>query len=175
MVPRKAPKLTLDLAGEFPLAAKIAYRTLRRMNHHEDAEDAVQDAALRTLTTASKYRGDAKFSTWFTRVARNERGMRARSTKEKALKAAVEIQDFMAVTVETPERLAIREQRMASVRKALEGISERRREAFLAFFFEGWTIQEIASQRGVTTGAIKSRIFKASQLVREALCSSPQR
>lgn len=157
------------------MAAKMAYRTLRRMNHHEDAEDAVQDAALRTLMTASKYRGDAKFSTWFLQVAKNERLMSMRGREFQALESAVEIQDFMATTGETPERIAIREQRIASVRKALEGISERRREVFLAYFFEGWTVQEMARQRGVTAGAIKSRIFKASQLVREALCSSPQR
>jgi RNA polymerase sigma-70 factor, ECF subfamily len=38
------------------------------LHNHEDAEDAVSDAVVLALRKWRQYRGDAKFSTWFTRI-----------------------------------------------------------------------------------------------------------
>jgi Sigma-70 region 2 len=72
-----SPKRNLDaplLSGNCTNA--IEYRSTTRSSAYfvtrEDAEDALQRCFQRAFTNLARFRGDAKFSTWVTRIAINE-------------------------------------------------------------------------------------------------------
>ena len=48
---------------------QVAMRVLR---HHEDAEDAVQQAFKSAFVHLTSFQGQSRFSTWLTRIAINE-------------------------------------------------------------------------------------------------------
>ena len=53
--------------------------TLRMLGRDEDARDACQEAFLAAFRNLSKFRGDAKFSSWMYRIALNACHTRLRS------------------------------------------------------------------------------------------------
>ena len=65
------------------------FRIAQHITHNrEDAQDAVQDAFLRAFRNLDKFRGNAQFSTWLTRIAVNEsltKLRKQRSGKEMSL------------------------------------------------------------------------------------------
>jgi RNA polymerase sigma factor (sigma-70 family) len=54
---------------------------LRMLSHPEDARDATQEILIRIVTHLGSFRGDAAFSTWAYRVARNH--LLAASTRSR--------------------------------------------------------------------------------------------
>jgi DNA-directed RNA polymerase specialized sigma24 family protein len=69
------------------------YRTvLRILRIQQDAEDAVQRAFQRALVNLERFREDATFSTWLTRIAINEALMllRKRRKREPLLESRVD-------------------------------------------------------------------------------------
>ena len=51
---------------------RVYRTTFRVLRQRQDAEDAVQRCFQRAFTNLSKFRGDATFVTWMTRIAINE-------------------------------------------------------------------------------------------------------
>jgi RNA polymerase sigma-70 factor, ECF subfamily len=51
---------------------RVYRTTLRVLRQRQDAEDAVQRCFQRAFTNLTKFRGDATFATWMTRIAINE-------------------------------------------------------------------------------------------------------
>lgn len=63
---------------------------VRMLGHREDARDATQDVLVRVATHLAGFRGDAAFSTWVFRIARNvivTASTRAREAPEVSLEA----------------------------------------------------------------------------------------
>ena len=61
---------------------------LRMLHHHQDAEDATQEALFRVVTNLATFRGESRFSTWSWTIAtrcvldfRNGRARRCGVTK----------------------------------------------------------------------------------------------
>ena len=69
----------------YPRMVRTAVRMLRDV---EDAEDATQQAFTAAWQNLDKFRGDASFSTWLTRITMNE----ALSTLRRRTRAFVELQ-----------------------------------------------------------------------------------
>src|SRR5215469_16434397 len=61
-----------------PRLLKIALRITR---NREDAEDAVQDALMRTYLHIEQFRGNSAFSTWLTRILMNSALMIVRKNR----------------------------------------------------------------------------------------------
>src|SRR3954447_25011282 len=60
------------------------YRVARCIVHEAaEAEDLIQDAYVRAFTHLSQFAGDAKFSTWLTRIAVNEALARSRKKRKE--------------------------------------------------------------------------------------------
>src|ERR1700733_9746114 len=51
------------------------------LHNEADAEDAAQEAFLKAFRNLSRFRGEAKFSTWLVSIALNEARSRLRSKK----------------------------------------------------------------------------------------------
>src|SRR5216683_3387982 len=60
---------------------KIFRLTMNITGNREDAEDAMQDAFLKSYTHLQSFQGDSRFYTWLVRIAANEALMRLRKRR----------------------------------------------------------------------------------------------
>lgn len=143
-----------------------------------DAEDALQDAYLDAYRHMQDFRGDAQLSTWLTRIVVNQSLMRLRRQKRERIvipidrndrqneSAEVEVADARA---ESPSGAALR----AEVRQLLEQRIDELPVAFRTVFVmrevEDMTVEETAECLGIPPATVRTRLFRARALLREAL------
>src|SRR6202047_1334662 len=64
-----------------PHERSVYAMALSLLHNEADAEDAAQEAFLKAFRNLSRFRGEAKFSTWLVSIALNEARSRLRSRK----------------------------------------------------------------------------------------------
>jgi RNA polymerase sigma-70 factor (ECF subfamily) len=142
-----------------------------------EAEDAVQDAYLQVYRKLHEFRGDSQVSTWLTRVVVNAALMRVRKQKRGVV---VQLQRPAAQGSETP--MDVEDRRAASpsevtFRAEVRRILERRidelplafRTVFVMRDVQDMSVQETADALGIPEATVRTRLFRARGMLREAL------
>lgn len=131
-----------------------------RMVGHE-AEDLVQETLLRAYLGLSQLRDPDRFSAWLCGIAVNLGKMRlrrrARETSllaEPAADGALEDQHLLQL-----------------VRDAIDVLPPGQRDAVLLHYVDGLSCDEIAGLTGSSPGAVRTRLHRARQQLREELAS----
>ena len=142
-----------------------------------EAEDAVQDAYLEAFRHIGEFRGESQVATWLTRIAINQALMRLRRHKRERVvvpfpgdangpAAQIEVVDRKA---ESPATATLR----AEIRNVVEARIDELPPAFRAVFImrdvEEMTVQETAECLGIPPATVRTRLFRARALLREAL------
>ena len=143
-----------------------------------DAEDALQDAYLEAYRHLQDFRGDSQLSTWLTRIVITQSLMRLRRHKRERVvvpfdrgehggeRKEVDVPDEKA---EPPSSTAMR----AEVRRLLEQRIDQLPVAFRTVFVmrevEDMTVEETAECLGIPPATVRTRLFRARALLREAL------
>lgn len=154
-----------DLVRRYqPRCLRFARSMLRS---EEDAEEAVQDAWVRVWKALPRYEEQERFDSWLFRILANRcrsRGLRlAREAKVQARDDSALA--FAEATDGAVERAAWREE----IALALEALPDAQREAFLLHHVEGFAYEEIAGITGVGLSALKMRVKRACDHLRERL------
>ena len=122
-----------------------------------EAEEASQDAFLRAYQALPKFRGDAAFSTWLTRIAINTSRSRLRRLKARqwfSLEALREKGDFVEPTAPSDDP-------QTAARALLAGLPEGDREILLLKEVEGMDYAGIAASMGISVEAVRGRLKRA--------------
>ena len=143
-----------------------------------EAEDAVQDAYLQAYRKLQEFRGDSQLSTWLTRVVVNAALMRLRKQKRGVVvplqrptadhlrEAPIDVEDRRAAS---PPEMTFR----AEVRRILEGRIDELPLAFRSVFVmrdvQDMSVQETADALGIPEATVRTRLFRARGMLREAL------
>lgn len=152
---------------------RILYRTARSIVKDDaEAEDVLQDAYLLAFRAMKNFRGDAKLSTWLTRIVVNEAVARKRKATRRGevilLNGDAEADMHEAATGQ-PERAAER----AEARRLLERNIDRLPDAFRSVFvlraLEELSVEETAACLEIPEATVRSRFFRARSMLREAL------
>jgi len=149
------------------------------LKNHADAEDNLQNVLLKAYHNIHRFEGRSRLSSWLVRIAINEALMKTRkrglASTVRLMPASPPVEDFetlkMADDQPNPEHHCIANDLAA---KALGCLSPYLRDTFVLCKAEGWTQQELANAMGVSTGTIKSRIFRARRLMRDHLQKTTQ-
>jgi RNA polymerase sigma-70 factor (ECF subfamily) len=156
------------------------YRTARSiLKDDAEAEDVVQDAYLRAYRGIDKFRGDAKLSTWLTRIVVNEAIAMSRKGRRRAELVqmdgdtewnsdAAEV-DMNAAIPESPERAAMRAQARQLIEQAIDGLPEAFRTVFVLRALEEMSGEEVAACLDIPEATVRTRFFRARSLLRQAL------
>ncbi|MGS0742965.1 RNA polymerase sigma factor [Glaciimonas sp. GG7] len=140
-----------------------ARRYARRHCHVSDIDDAVQESLLIISRKVTGLKVAVAFSSWlFTVIKRECRKLERMMFKHAPLEDEVAEQQ---VACRTDDALRI------DLTHALESLPAHYLEVVLLRDFEELTIAEIAERLGEQPGAIKSRLHRARELVREYLLS----
>ncbi|HEY7498870.1 MAG TPA: RNA polymerase sigma factor [Vicinamibacterales bacterium] len=146
-----------------------------------EAEDALQESYLEAYRHIGDFRGRAKLSTWLTRIVINQSLMRLRQQKRARVVVPFNVRDGGGDASEAPEA-ALADERsesppVATLRAEIRRILERRIDelpvAFRAVFVmrevEEMSVQETAECLSIPEATVRTRLFRARTLLREAL------
>ncbi len=141
----------------------------------EDAEDALQDAFMKALEHLEQFAGDARFSTWLTRIAVNEALQRLRKRNRfESIEEPVEVGDsLIPQQIEdwrpNPEQQYVREELRELLEKSIAALPAIYRTVFVLRDVEHLSNEETAEALNLTVAAVKSRLLRARLMMRERL------
>ena len=147
-------------------------RYLMRNTH--DAEDAVQECFLRALRHFDSYRGPA-MKPWLLAILRTVCNAEfARRSKEEVPtdyasdEALAEEMPMWQEPQTSPEKMMVRQQDTATIRRLVAELPQPFREAIVLREMNNLSYQEIAQVAGVPVGTVMSRLARARAMLRAA-------
>lgn len=143
---------------------KIAFVILKSK---EMAEDVYQETFLRVCRSFSGYRRESSEKTWITSIAINICRDYMRSAWKKHV---VVTEDFFtyASDSDTEEIIEKRSEKQELI-KAIMKLPEKYREIIHLYYYQEMDVKEIAGVLRIPGGTVKSRLFKARNLLHETI------
>ena len=137
----------------------------------DEIADVTQDVFIKVFRNLPNYRHDTAFKTWLFRVTENcifdhfrRRGRYL--AKHGPMPVDEEERPIEYASTEyTPEQTASASLLERHLKEALNKLSPDQRETFLLKEVQGLKYEEIAEREGCSVGTIKSRIFRARQVL----------
>lgn len=157
-------------------AARIAFHYLR---DSADADEAVQDAFVKSYMHIGTFREELPFEVWFTRILINgclDR-LKARKRRERWLAPPVvdlagverDPAEYLPSRSPSPEEQVLREERRRQLREALVKLPERQRLVFMLSHFEGRSSREVSELTGLNESTVRVHLFRAIRRLRGLL------
>jgi RNA polymerase sigma-70 factor, ECF subfamily len=143
--------------------------TRRIMPNREDAEDAVQDCFLSAFVHLKDFDGRSQFATWLTRIAINAALMKLRKNRRarevpidepNPPSEPVAQREFRDGAPDPEESCSLRERKRIVV-SAISGLRPRARNVVKLIHLQEHSISETAQILGISTAAVKTRMFHA--------------
>ena len=149
---------------------------LRILRDTQEAEDELQNAWCKAWRHIDGFAGDARFSTWMTRIVINQSLMRLRRASRAGFlyldaparrrpHGVFELHDGNA----TPEESLYRREISDLVRREIGRIPPALRQALVLREVEQLPMPEVAEQLGISLSAAKSRLLRARHELRRRL------
>lgn len=141
----------------------------------EDAEDAKQNVLIKLHRHLESFKRNAQFASWLTSIAMNESLSRRRSRRTMVSLDAFQEAPFAydqpgaGVWCESPERAYSRKELRCLIEHTSRALPRRFREVFVLRDIEEKSADETAAILNVSVQAVKSRLFRARQLMRQHL------
>ena|ERR1700722_7274928 len=155
------------------LIEQYQHRLLRYLvylsGNRELAEDLFQETWIRVLERGHQYDGQREFSTWLYAVARNltidylrkKRPLSLDGLMEDEDRAPLEPADTRPMAWEVVEQ----HEQAERIGRALVAIPAQYREVIVLRFQDGLTLEEIAAVTGAPLGTVKSRLYRALNML----------
>jgi RNA polymerase sigma-70 factor, ECF subfamily len=142
------------------------------------AEELAQEVFLRVYRARATYNAEAKFSTWLYRIASNLSVNYLRDTKHERPEMAVSLDEPDEETGTTldladksmnVEQQMLRRERLQAIKRHVQALPERQRNAVLMHKYQGMDYRQIAEVLNISESATKSLLFRAYETLRERL------
>lgn len=146
------------------------------LNNPADAEEAAQEAVLKAFAAISRFRGEAKFSTWLIQITINEARLKLRKDRRHLYESTDEEKtneqgdyfpkdyaDWREIPSEALQRKELRE----ALKRALDSLPQKYREVLILRDVQHLSIQETAQALGITEGSVKTRLLRARFQMRD--------
>ncbi len=157
------------------LVYRIAYAALRS---HHDAEDATQETFLRVLRYGRKLATVENHKTWLARIAWR---VAVGRSQQRGRKREVPLEDPEKPVAEVPSSDVPADAAMHGsqvgerMERLIAALPEKLREPLILSAVEEMSPREVAATLGTNEAAIRSRVFRARQVLREKLAGQVDR
>lgn len=159
---------------------KIYYIAYDIVGDHHEAEDVSQEVFLKMYRALDRFRKDAKMSSWLYQIAVNSA---IDSIRKKKTRRRINVEDIEQVghrerSLESenpeanPERRAVSSLMQRHIELALHKVTPQERAVFVMRHYNEFKIREIADVLAVSSGTVKSLLFRALKKLRKELSSS---
>jgi RNA polymerase sigma-70 factor (ECF subfamily) len=158
---------------------RVVNYVYRITHRYEEAHDLTQEIFVKVYLALDRYDSKYQFSTWLFRIAQNSAidALRKKSIAEVPLARPVDEEagggkerEFADSGV-TPERALKVKQLGAAIDRAVENLPMDYRELIQLRHFAELSYEEIASMKKLPLGTVKNKLFRARNLLKEALGS----
>jgi RNA polymerase sigma-70 factor (ECF subfamily) len=146
----------------------------RLLGERTEAEDAAQEAFLRAYLNLTRYDPSRSFKTWILSIASNHCIDRLRRRRIHWLSIDEPLPSLSLREDEPePEDVAIMREQSKAMQKLLNELPPDYRAAVVLRYWYDYSYVEIADILDTTESAIKSRLFRARQLLGEKMNPKP--
>jgi RNA polymerase sigma-70 factor (ECF subfamily) len=168
--------LFIDLVRPYQKMVFAMAVTIVKNDH--DAEEVAQEALFKAFKNLSRFRGEAKFSTWIVQIALNEARLRLRNQKratEQSLDCGMENEEGDHVPIdladwrEIPSEALHRKELRKALRSAISSLKPIYRDVLVLRDIEQFSVAETAKSLNISEGSVKTRLLRARLQVRDAL------
>lgn len=170
---RAFERLVLEQGGRLLAVAR------RFLRNEEDAHDCLQECFVQAFRALPRFEGNSRISTWLHRIVVNSALMKLRSRKARPEEpiepllpsfledghSAVSYRDWSPGADELLERAEVRD----TVRAAIDRLPETYRTVLVLRDLEELDTSEVAELLGISANAVKVRLHRARQALRELL------
>jgi RNA polymerase sigma-70 factor (ECF subfamily) len=151
------------------LVYRIVYGVLR--NHHE-AEDATQETFVRVLRYGKKLGKVENHKSWLARIAWRvavDRSQQHWRKREIPLESFDQPFEQLASAEVDAEETILAKQVGARLEKLMAALPEKLRAPLILSAIDEMSPREVAATLGINEAAVRSRVFRARQILREKL------
>lgn len=168
------------LAGDSALFELILHRYNQRLYRvvcailvdDTQAEDAMQQAYINAYTHLGQFAGRSSLATWLTAIAINEARARLRPRRSNTTD---QLDELAMARIESKEIGPEEEFLAAELSKDLQSMIDRLPESYREVLHlrqnEGLSTWEAARRLGVPADVVKTRLYRARQMVRASISS----
>lgn len=147
------------------------------LKDESDAEDVLQEAYLDAYRNISRFRGEARLSTWLVRIVANRALMRLRKQRRDHLVLSMDasdesndrVQQFPDRNAESPTTAALRAEARQLIERRIDELPVNFRTVFVLREVEELSVDEVSACLGIPPATVRTRLFRARALLREAL------
>lgn len=143
---------------------------LRRIvGHPEDARDLAQETFVRIYRHRTRFRPEARFSTWLFQIALNLARDHHRQRQRRPSEALAASVQETAEDAPHPRAHAEAADRAVAVRDAIAELPDSLRDPLILAEYQHLSHAEIAQVIGSSPKAVESRLYRARDLLRQRL------
>ncbi|MBD3922124.1 sigma-70 family RNA polymerase sigma factor [Paenibacillus sp. PR3] len=151
---------------------------LRKLGHHQDAEDLAQEIATALFRSLQGGRGIDNMDAWVRRIcsytwsnyaAKHNRHWRMAAGGDDGFDEAL-------LADEEPSVLSrmVEQETLDQLRQEIAFLSKRHREITVMHYFEGLRVEDIAAKFGLSSGTVKWHLSEARRKLKEGLKMTSQ-
>ncbi|MBU43203.1 MAG: RNA polymerase subunit sigma-70 [Spirochaetaceae bacterium] len=152
-----------------PYRTRLIRKAVSMLGNPQDAEDILQEALVTAYRALKSFRGESGIYTWLYRIVVNKCRDFHRSKKN----APSDSLDSVAFMIHD-DRIDLEKNLELSTESSylieqINTLDKRYREILVMRYFDDLSYQEIASVLKIQVGTVKSRLFKARELLKRAI------
>jgi len=150
------------------LVYRVAYSVLR--NHH-DAEDATQETFVKVLRYGRKLEGISDRKAWLARIAWRVATAHRKKRPEVPMDEVEHTADRLRSSLARADDLLITEERTELLARMIGGLPAQLRDVVTLSTLQDLAHAEIATILEIPEAAVRSRLFRARQILKEKLAA----
>ena len=153
-MPAFTPEAAVEQFGDTVFRAAFGL-----VKNPQDAEDVVQETFLQYWSQKREFETEQHVRAWLLRVAINKAKNKTRTFFRRNV---LPLEDYM-------ERLTFESEESAGLFEAVMGLDEKYRIVLHLFYYEDYSVQEIANILHITPGNVKTRLSRGRASLRSTL------
>lgn len=128
------------------------------------AEDVVQEAFIKCITSINSLKNPDSFKSWFYRILTR---IAWRYTKKKS--NCILVDDITVYADQSVSDEYFKNEKYSQLYEEINRLNYKLKTTVILFYFNNMTIKEIASSMGCLEGTVKSRLFTAKRKLRDSV------
>ena len=133
----------------------------------EDSEDLAQQTFIKVWDQINSFRGDSAFFTWVYRIAINlaKNFVASANYRKQSLNSSIDEFEMDFSSFNDVESLLIHDESLKKISNYVDTLPESLKTSFILREESGKTYEEISEMTDTPIGTVRSRIFRARELV----------
>ncbi len=142
---------------------------LNRLHDEQDAQSVAIDVLYEVWQHPDRFRGESQFSTWILGIAKFKVLMMLRARKPQMQELDDEINETVPAEGMGVFDQVLNSQYRHHIDGCLETLPVAQRESLYFTFYEGWSVNDIATFQECPEGTAKTRLFHARKNMKDCL------